>query len=139
MKSHVGMVVLGAALIVVGVLFLFVTRRQRQGAIRATGTVESLEKSGPTAAAGGRAGSVGYTPVIRFQTADGQQVRFEPRLTLDATVLSLFARRYLPGHEVTVYYRPDDPQQANVNGALLNWVIPVAAMIAGVVLIAIGG
>lgn len=139
MKSHVGMAVLGAALIVVGVLFLVVTRRQRRGAVRATGTVESLEKSGPTAAAGGGVGSVGYTPLIRFQTADGQQVRFEKRLSLDATVLSLFARRYLPGHHLTVYYRPDDPQQANVNGALLNWVIPIAAMIAGAVLIALGG
>jgi cytochrome c-type biogenesis protein CcmH/NrfF len=139
MKSHVGTAVLGAALVVVGVLFLVVTRRQRRGAVRATGTVESLEKSGPTAAAGGGVSSVGYTPVIRFQTADGQQVRFEPRLSLDATVLSLFARRYLPGHQVTVYYRPDDPQQASVNGALLNWVIPVAAMIVGAVLIAVGG
>jgi hypothetical protein len=133
MRNHVITLALGAAFIIIGTRMLFVARRQRRGAVRATGTVVRLDKSGPVGGPG-VAASTGYTPVIQFETADGRQAQFEPRLWLNATVLALFARRYLPGHRLTVYYQPGDPQQANVNGAVLSWVIPVACVIAGVAL-----
>lgn len=43
----------------------------------------------------------------------------------------------LPGHRLTIYYQPDDPERANANGAVLTWVIPVLPVVAGLALIAV--
>lgn len=58
-------------------------------------------------------------------------------ITLALGALTLLARRYLPGHPLTVYYQPADPQRANANGAVLSWVIPAGCVIAGLALVAV--
>lgn len=75
--------------------------------------------------------------MIQFETAAGRREQFEPKLWFNATALALFARRYLPGHRLTVYYQPDDPERANANGTVLTWVIPVLSVVAGLALIAV--
>lgn len=136
MTNHVITLALGAAFILIGLRMLFVARRQRRGTLRATGTVVRLDKSGPIGGPGAAA-STGYTPVIQFETADGRQLLFEPKVWFNAMALTLFARRYLPGHRLTVYYQPGDPQRANANGAMLTWVIPVVCLVVGLALIAV--
>jgi len=134
MLKHSFPLVVAAAFIIIGARMLIVTRRQRRGTVAATGTVVSLDKSGPLGSM--QPSDTGYSPVIRFQTADGRDVHFEPAFRFDATALALFGRRYMPGHQLTVRYQPDNPQRASINGPVINWVIPFGAMAAGVALLA---
>ena len=47
-------------------------------------------------------------------------MEFEPDLRFNATFLALFARRYLPGHQLTVCYQPGNPERASVNRAVIS-------------------
>ena len=63
-----------------------------------------------------------YNPVVRFTTADGRTVQFT----------SVVGYSYSPhiGHAVPVRYRPDDPEQAEIDRAAM-WMLPVAVGLAG--------
>ena len=94
----------GVLLVIVAVglaVFAFVLdrfeRRERAGALTATGTVVMNFPRGP---------------LVRFATAGGDHVDF----TADGRW-----RRFRPGQTVRVYYHPDNPSYAGVDDAIARW------------------
>jgi hypothetical protein len=122
-------ILVGAAFVFSGGHALLVNLRGRRGTVRAEGTVLELEQ----VQGGAPIGRYGpqYQPVVEFTAADGRVVQFGAKLQLNAGAIALLGRRYQAGGRVSVRYRPEDPQQALLDTALVNWVISAVVLAAG--------
>lgn len=145
MPSNLFGILFGALLIYSGGHALFLSLRRRRGTVRTEGTVLELERATdmpgqllPSVNDGLAVSKYGpeYRPVVGFTTADGREVRFQARLRMNSGALALFGRHYQPGGRVRVRYRPDDPQQALLDNALVTWVIAAAVLAVGLVFLA---
>ena len=110
--------VYGVACLGAGLIPALRTRGLLKRGAQARGTVAGAERS----TGYGRTSSTTYNPVVRFTTADGRTVEFT----------SAVGYSYKPhiGSTVSVRYRPDDPQQAEIANATM-WMIPAAFGLAG--------
>ena len=97
------------------------TRGLLKSGARAQGTVVSAERD-TSHRHDGTISATTYNPVVRFTTADGRTVQFT----------SAVGYSYRPdiGGAVPVRYRPDDPDQAEIDRAAM-WMLPAAAGLAG--------
>ena len=146
MPSNLFGILIGAILAFGGGRALLVNLRRRRGTVRAEGTVLELEKvqdtagtwllSGQDSAPVSKYGPQ-YRPVVGFTAADGREVQFRAKLQMNAGAIALLGRRYQAGGRVSVRYRPEDPQQALLDTALVSWVVAGLALAAGLVILVV--
>jgi len=80
----------------------------------------------------GKGSSLVYFPVVKFTTADGQEVVFEHQE-------SRRADHYKPGERVPVRYQPGNPQQAVIATFASLWAIALIYAVSGFLLLLFGG
>jgi hypothetical protein len=124
----------GMILAAYGVLVLFLlipalrTRELLKSGVRARGSVVGAERHTDRNSRGGR--SIAYHPVVRFVTADGRLAEFTSAVG--------YASRPDIGGTVPVRYRADDPEQGEIDRAIM-WVFPaVVALVFGLGLLVTG-
>ena len=127
---HVRGVILAAYGVILLSVLLFGalrTRSQLRGGVQAQGTVVGAEQ---------RMGYLGdsptmyYHPVVRFSTPDGRTVEFTAGIGSGA--------QPEPGVRVPVRYRPDDPEDAEVD-RVMTWMLPaVFGLVGGLGLLVAG-
>ncbi|NCC21314.1 MAG: DUF3592 domain-containing protein [Alphaproteobacteria bacterium] len=94
--------------------------------VRAPGTVVELESVYSSSSDGG-----GYTyyPVVRFNTREGESVRFRSGSGSNPPM-------YSTGEAVTVLYDPNAPRRsAMIDAGWMNWILPGAVGFAGIVVL----
>jgi hypothetical protein len=130
LSPHAGGMILAAY----GVLVLFLlipalrTRELLKSGVQAQGTVVGAERHTDGGPRGRR--SITYNPVVRFVTADGRLAEFTSAVG--------YASRPDIGARVPVRYRADDPEQGEIDRAIM-WVFPaVMALIFGLGLLVTG-
>jgi hypothetical protein len=80
----------------------------------------------------GKGSALVYFPVVKFTTADGQEVVFENQE-------SRRADHYQPGDRVPVRYEPGDPQKAVIATFASLWSIALLYGVSGFLLLLFGG
>jgi hypothetical protein len=119
-------VLIGAAVLIGGVVAAVKQSRKAARGIKATGTVVDLVTRvfNP--------GSAGvYCPVVDFTTATGQPVRFESQFgTMPAS--------HRLGQSIAVRYNPADPQKAEVDSSTANWFVPGCTIAMGLAFLFLG-
>jgi hypothetical protein len=97
------------------------TRGLLKSGVQAQGTVVGAERD-TSHRHDGTISTATYKPVVRFTTADGRTVQFT----------SAVGYSYSPdiGGPVPVRYRPDDPDQAEIDRTAM-WMLPAAVGLAG--------
>jgi hypothetical protein len=110
----------GVACLGAGLIPALRTRGLLQSGAQAQGTVVGAEKSTGYDNSGHR--DITYNPVVRFSTADGRTVEFTSAVG--------YSRSPHIGGTVPVRYRPDDPEQAEIDRATM-WMIPAAFGLVG--------
>jgi Protein of unknown function (DUF3592) len=116
--------IVGGVFFVVGVVILVDTARFVSEADRATGTVIDLSRSVD------EEGSVTFSPVVRFTTAQGRTIEFVSSSSSSSPPQQ--------GDDVEVLYDPDDPGDARLAGFFDLWFLPVAFTVLGAAACAIG-
>ncbi len=74
----------------------------------------------------------GYAPVVQYTTGDGRPITFRSNVSFNPPA-------YEAGEAVTVYYDPDNPQDAQVKGPMGQWFIPGLFGLIGIVFAGVGG
>jgi hypothetical protein len=110
----------GVTVLGVGLIPALRTRGLLKSGARAQGTVVGAERN--TSQGYDHTTSTTYNPVVRFTTADGRTVEF--------TSVVGYQRRPDIGGAVPVRYRPDDPEQAEIDRAIM-WMLPAAFGLVG--------
>jgi len=72
-----------------------------------------------------------FTPLVRFQTADGRTVEFQSSLRNNPP-------GYHTGQAVSVLYDPEEPHSAAIRGVLSIWLLPIVLSFLGSIFLAIG-
>jgi hypothetical protein len=72
-----------------------------------------------------------FTPVVRFQTADGRTIEFQSGLRTNPPA-------YRAGQAVSVLYDPEEPQSAAIRGVLSLWLTPIIVGFIGTIFLAVG-
>lgn len=75
--------------------------------------------------------SISYTPEVKFQTADGQDITFESSVGSNPP-------SYSQGEKVKVWYDPQDPYRARLDGFAGNYLVSVITGFMGLVFTAFG-
>ncbi|HET7463756.1 MAG TPA: DUF3592 domain-containing protein [Longimicrobium sp.] len=126
------MIGLGVAFIAFGVLAMgaaaaAVLRARRDAAARiaAWGVVVALR---PVA---GLRGPI-HCPVVRFHARSGEMVTFESTIGGQPPLHAV-------GQQVTVFYRPDQPREAELEVPPVLWIVPAGIFAVGLVFAALGG
>ena len=114
--------VYGVACLGAGLIPAVRTRGLLKSGAQAQGTVVGAERSTSHGYDQTSPTTYTYNPVVRFTTADGGTVEFT----------SAVGYSYSPhiGSTVSVRYRPDDPEQAEIANAT-TWMLPAAFGLAG--------
>lgn len=89
-----------------------------------------VRAEGAIAGVNGRRDSDGktmYHAVVAFETQDGRRVRFEDKAGASAAI-------YETGERIAVIYDAQNPEKAMIDRGVLNWVLPGALILAGVLL-----
>jgi Protein of unknown function (DUF3592) len=115
---------IGVVLLAVTAVTAFFTLRFVTGSERADGTVVDLHESYDS-----EEDRTSYYPIVRFETADGRQIRFESDVSTSDDV----------GDTVEVLYDPDDPEDAKLAGFFNLWGLPLIAGALGAAFAGIGG
>lgn len=89
---------------------------------RTNGVVIDLVR-GTTSTTPGR-GDPAWFPVVAFETADRQSVRFRHRTGANPP-------DYRKGERVSVVYIPGSPENALIDEPVMNWVLPVLLLLVG--------
>ncbi|MFZ3555307.1 DUF3592 domain-containing protein [Streptomyces sp. BH055] len=117
----IGVSAFGGIFLVVGLILAWSSVSLLREADRATGTVVSLqwrdEDIGPSRKSRDRDRPAAY-PVVEFAAADGTPYTF--RSSTGSNPPS-----YEEGERVEVLYRADDPEDAQINGFLSLWLLPL--------------
>ncbi len=79
-----------------------------------------------------RGSGTNYKPVVRFKTKDGEEIEYVSSLSTNPP---LFDR----GEVVTIFYKPDDPQNAKIDEFWSLWFFSVLTGGMGTIFFAIGG
>ena len=120
--------IVGAALLVIGVVVFSRTRRFLATAVSAQGTVlEMIQRTSKD-----REGAVStvWAPRVRF-SASGQTIEFESKVGSSPP-------RYKEGDTLEVKYDPQDPNNARVAAGSSMWLVPVLLGGIGVVFLILG-
>src|SRR5215471_9176096 len=112
--------VYGVACLGAGLIPALRTRGLLKSGAQAQGTVVGAERDTRYDNSGHRV--ITYHPVVRFTTADGRPVEFTSAVG--------YSRSPDIGGTVPVRYRPDDPEQGEIDRATM-WMIPAAFGLAG--------
>jgi hypothetical protein len=72
-----------------------------------------------------------FTPLVRFQTAEGRTVEFQSSLRTNPPA-------YHTGQTVSVLYDPEEPHSAAIRGVLSLWLMPMILSFIGSIFLAIG-
>lgn len=72
-----------------------------------------------------------FTPIVRFQTADGRTVEFQSGLRTNPPA-------YRTGQTVSVLYDPDVPESTAIRGVLSLWFMPIILSFIGSIFLAVG-
>jgi Protein of unknown function (DUF3592) len=115
---------IGVLLLAVAAVTAFLTFRFLAGSERADGTVIDLRESYDS-----QDDTTSYYPVVRFETAEGQPVRFESDVSTSDDV----------GDTVEVFYDPDDPNDAKLAGFFNLWGLSLIFGALGAVFTGVGG
>jgi hypothetical protein len=102
--------------LILGALYTFDhTRSFKAKAMRAEGKVKELvlSRSGT-----GSRRSATYSPLVEFDTADGQRIQFTGSVSSNPPA-------YRPGQQVGVLYLPDDPYSAGIDSFWQQWFLAV--------------
>jgi hypothetical protein len=75
--------------------------------------------------------SVSYYPVVSFNTAEGKPFTFSSSLSSNPPSYSV-------GEEVTVYYLPENPQEAEIKGFFSQWLAVIISGFLGLLFSSIG-
>ncbi len=95
-----------------GVWAIIAKRRQRATYLPGTGTVVALNRRVITPGTNGV-----YCPTVQFITNSGQPVQFESQFgTMPAS--------HKVGQVVKILYDPNQPDKAEVDSGLSNWLVP---------------
>jgi hypothetical protein len=117
---------IGAAVLIGGIVAAARQTRKSARGVEATGTVVDLVTKvfNP--------GSPGvYCPIVQFTTASGQPIRFESQFgTMPAS--------HRAGQSIAVRYDPADPQKAEVDSATANWFVPGCTIAMGLAFLFLG-
>ena len=97
-------------------------------AIAAQGVVTDLVRSRSSSR---NSGSSSYSPVVTFETAQGQRIEFTGSLSTNPPA-------YRPGEQVRVLYLPDDPYAADIGGFWNQWFLSILLGGMGTVFTAVG-
>jgi hypothetical protein len=108
-----GVVCLGA-----GLIPALRARGLLESGTQAQGTVVDAKKD----TSSGQYGGITYSPVVRFTTVEGRTVEFTSAVG--------YSRRPDIGGAVPVRYRPNDPEQAEIDRAT-TWMVPAAFGLVG--------
>jgi len=120
--------VIGVGLLA-GALFSFVhTRDFAARAVEAQGVVTDLVRSRSSSRS---SGSGSYSPVVAFETAQGQRIEFTGSLSTNPPA-------YRPGERVRVLYLPDDPYSADIGDFWNQWFLSILLGGMGTVFAAVG-
>lgn len=92
---------LGLSLLGVGVFFAVKTRRLLRGGVTVQGTIVDFD------AASGGSGVTTYSPIVEYQTADGETLRYRSKRTRSRKEL-----KGTRGAQVPVTYDPAEPSRA---------------------------
>ncbi len=114
-------VVFGVVFAGIGVVLIVRERRFVAHAARSVGTVIELHKRMITA---GSYPEIVLCPVVRFQTAAGQEITFD-------NASGSLPARFRVGQSVTVYYDPQHPETAHVASGCLQYGISVIFIVLG--------
>ncbi len=116
-------VVFGMVFAGIGVVLIVRERRFVAHAARSVGTVVELHKRMLTA---GGYPEIVLCPIVRFQTAAGQEVTFE-------NASGSRPARFRVGQSITVYYDPQHPETAHVASGCLQYGISIVFIVLGVI------
>ncbi|RZN13183.1 hypothetical protein CWO91_00980 [Bradyrhizobium genosp. SA-3] len=72
-----------------------------------------------------------FTPLVRFQTADGRLVEFQSSHRSNPPA-------YYTGQAVSVLYDPEQPSSAAIRGVLSIWSLPMVLSFLGTIFLALG-
>jgi len=117
--SLVGLSLLGGA-----VVWVLTTQRFISSAETATGTVVEMVPSGSSS-------KTTWSPVVDFTTKDGKSIRLRPSFSSNPPA-------YDVGERVVVYYRPETPEEAKIDGFFALYLGPMILNIVGFVFFSIG-
>jgi len=123
--SGIGFIILGLALLGGGSYILKDRWVFYNDSILQEGTIIDLETSRSK-------NSTYYNPVISFQANDGSTYTF----TSETGSSAVFD--FNKGDKLTVRYIEDNPQMAKIDGLLSLWSLPMALIIAGVIIFLAG-
>jgi hypothetical protein len=115
----------GVAALIGSVVTLVLAAQFVAGAERATGTVVDFDVTIDSE------GDETFYPVVRFATADGNEIVF-------TSSSGSYPPSQSPGDRVDVLYDPDDPDDARLSGFFDLWGVPGIAFVLGAVFIAVG-
>ena len=105
------------ACLVAGIRALIAQRRKRETFTLTSGIVVALQKQVFNPGSGGV-----YCPTIEFTTASGETIRFESSFgTMPAS--------HQVGQTVSVRYDPNNPDSAEIESRLSNWLAPGCFMV----------
>jgi Protein of unknown function (DUF3592) len=117
--AGIGLLLLAVAAVTTILTFRFVADSER-----ADGTVVDLRESYDP-----EDNTTSYYPVVRFETADGRQIRFESDASTSDDV----------GDTVEVLYDPDDPEDAKLAGFFNLWGLSLIFGALGAAFTGVGG
>jgi hypothetical protein len=118
-------VLVGGPFLVIGLSEVYKTTQTINAFASARGTV--VDNVWRAFAQGGAA----YTPVIEFQTADGQTIRFTDGI-------GTYPAEYEEGAQVNILYDPQDVHHARINSWKRIWFGPTLITAIGVLPILVG-
>jgi hypothetical protein len=122
------LILIGAILLVAGNWTRMSAQRDLGRMVQATGVVVDLVASRDS-----EGGGYVYSPMIEFVPVEtGVPVRFEQSIRQSE---NLAPKR---GARIEVLYDPEDPQQARVNSFIDLWMLPIALIGSGAVVILLG-
>lgn len=116
----------GAALIGGGIYFLIDKIEFYTHSVQTEGEVVDVETSR-------HKNNTYYRPVVSFQAVDGNTYTFTSETSTSA------AYDFNKGDKLTVRYIEDKPQMAKVDSFLELWALPMALLVAGIVILLAGG
>ena len=116
----------GTALIGIGIYLLKDKIQFFTHSIKTEGIVIAVESSGNIS-------TRYYHPVISFQAVDGHTYTFAPDTSTSA------ALDFNKGDKVTIRYLKENPQSAKLDSSIELWGLPLALLVAGIVVVLSGG
>jgi hypothetical protein len=117
---------IGLGLLIGAAILYFNAQSFKESAVKAQGTVVDLVYVASSDGGGG------YRPIVQFMTREGEQIEYESNTSSSPAA-------YDVGETVGIFYNPEDPGDAMIDGFLDAYLAPMILGGIGAVFFAVGG